>query len=275
MDLFFNELSALYTTGLLYDARLRMISFINLFKKAKQSGYNSCKVSNNFEDSFLCQNYSIHSWLNDTSVKKDLKDFYLSFRRSPYETGIENDFDAFYYLNEPEELNYNGDIVEGLGWAYVCDSLAVSFSANEVWKKTRIRLNCEKEALMSDVQVNHTSSSQHFDYHKDFIQAQKIPVLIQSDINPLDKHIHLSNDHGKDKLLALAKKLVNCPYVNEVPHSLEYDRVAKSFIRKIHPKGRIDVTLINEDIGYSMMVQTTGRNLRETQEIAKFLKDIY
>ena len=233
MDLFFNELSALYATVIPYDAKLRMTSFISLLKKAEQVGYNSCKVPTNFEDLLLCPNYSIHSWLNDLSVKKNAKDFYLSFRRSPFESGVENDFDAFYYLNESDEEEYDGVIVEGLGWASICDTLAISFPVNEVWKKADIDLRCEKDALINYVKVNHASSSQHFDYHIEFIQAQQIPVLIKSSIDPSNKHIHLSDDHGKDKLNALAKKLVNCPYVNEVPQSLEYDQVAKSFIRKI------------------------------------------
>jgi len=37
----------------------------------------------------------------------------------------------------------------------------------------------------------------------------------------------------------------------------------------------IDIVLWWEDAGYSMRVKTTGRNIAETREIAKILKEKY
>jgi hypothetical protein len=275
MDLFFNEISTLYKANSKFDAQSRMKAFLELCKKAKQEGFNSFKVVNNFEDTELATTYTIHNWLGDPEINKDQKDFYFSFRNSPYENGVENSFDTFYYLDEPAEPNYNGYVVEGLMWANICNSLAVSFPVNDVWQKHLINIELDQESKRKKDNVNHISTLIHFDAHKVFIESQKEPVLLSSGINPLDKRIHLSDDHGKDKLYAMAKKLVNCEYVIEIPNSLEYDKRARSFLRNIHPNGRIDVTLIHENIGYSMMVQTTGKTLRETQEIAKILKELY
>jgi len=275
MDLFFNEISALYPANSKFDAQQRMTTFLELCKKAKQEGFNSCKVVNNFEETVLAATYTIHNWLGDTEINKDQKDFYFSFRNSPYEKGVENQFDTFYYLDEPAEPNYNGYVVEGLMWAKICNSLAISFPVNDVWKKHLINIELDQEPERKKDNVEHISSLLHFDSHKGFIESLKEPVLIPSGIKPSEKHIHLSDDHGKDKLTKLAKKLVNCEYVIEIPQSLPNDNFGRSFIRDIHPNGRIDVTLIDEDAGYSMMVQTTGSNLRETQEIAKILKELY
>lgn len=275
MDLFFNEISALYPASSIFDAQSRMSEFLSLCKKAKKEGFNSCKVVNNFENTVLAATYTIHNWLNDAQINKDQKDFYFSFRNSPYENGIENQFDTFYYLDEPAEPNYNGYVVEGLMWAKICNSLAVSFPVNDVWQKHLINIELDQEPEREKDNVNHISTLIHFDSHKVFIESQKEPVLLPSGIKPSDKRIHLSDDHGKDKLYALAKKLVNCEYVTEIPQSLPNDSFGRSFIRDIHPNGRIDVTLIDEDAGYGMMVQTTGKTLRETQEIAKILKELY
>ncbi|HOS72115.1 MAG TPA: hypothetical protein PLZ75_06650 [Bacteroidales bacterium] len=275
MDLFFNEISAYYPAKSKFDAQQKMSAFLELCKKAKQEGFNSCKVVNNFEETELAATYTIHNWLGDTEINKNQKDFYFSFRNSPYEKGIEHTFDAFCYLDEPTEPNYNGSIVEGLMWANLCDSFALSFPVNEVWRKSLINIEFDDKPDRRKDNVKHISSLLHFDYYQEFIKSQKEPVLVPSDINPSEKRIHLSDDHGKDKLYALAKKLVNCDYVIEIPHSLPFDRHGRSFIREIHPNGRIDVTLIEEDDGYSMMVQTTGKTLWETQEIAKILKELY
>ncbi|MCP4135718.1 MAG: hypothetical protein GY754_32420 [bacterium] len=97
--------------------------------------------------------------------------------------------------------------------------------------------------------------------------------LVESQLKPEEKKIHLSDDHGKDKLIALSKNLVHSPYVDGVPGSLPFKPKARSFIQKTYPDGRIDVTLFAEDAGYSMMIKTTGRNLRETQAIAGIIKD--
>jgi len=75
--------------------------------------------------------------------------------------------------------------------------------------------------------------------------------------------------------LAVAKKLINCPYIIGIPCSLPYNSHGRNFIEKVHPKGRIDITLIGEDNGPSMMVETTGRTLRETEAIAEIIKDLY
>ena len=97
---------------------------------------------------------------------------------------------ADYLLHEPDEYVHNESETEGLAWAYICDTISISFPANDVWKKTEI---------------------------------------------------------GR----------------------------ARSFIQKIYPDGRVDVTLFEYDKGYSLMILTTGRNLRETETIAKVLKEKY
>jgi len=275
MDLFFNEISALYPANSKFDAQLRMTAFLELCKKAKENGFNSCKVVNNFEEKELTATYTIYNWLDDSQINKDQKDFYFSFRNSPYEKDVDNQFDAFYYLNEQTEPNYHGELVEGLAWACICSSLSISFPVNQVWQKDLINIEKEITPARQNLQVKHISSLQHFTTHANFIESLKEPVLVPSGINPSEKQIHLSDDHGKDKLYALAKKLVNCEYVIGIPHSLPFDRYGRSFIREIHTNGRIDVTLIEEDDGYSMMVQTTAKTLRETQEIAKILKELY
>jgi hypothetical protein len=47
------------------------------------------------------------------------------------------------------------------------------------------------------------------------------------------------------------------------------------FIKKCHRTGIIEIVLYKTDRKYSLQVQTTGRNLRETEAIAEILNDQY
>ena len=49
----------------------------------------------------------------------------------------------------------------------------------------------------------------------------------------------------------------------------------KNFIRKKHKNGVIEIVLIDSEKEYALWVQTTGRNYRETEVIAKKIEERY
>ncbi|WP_041823451.1 hypothetical protein [Leadbetterella byssophila] len=71
---------------------------------------------------------------------------------------------------------------------------------------------------------------------------------------------------------AFAKKLFRSKYVLEVINNIDFSPTSVNLIKEKYSDGTIDVVLYWEDAGYGMKVQTTGRNYRETEEIAKILK---
>jgi len=81
--------------------------------------------------------------------------------------------------------------------------------------------------------------------------------------------------HGKDVLTAFAQKVLQSPYVEGVINSLPFNPHARSFIRNAYPDGSIELVLVWSDEGLGMVVQSTGRNLRETEAIARILKEKY
>ncbi|MBI4648054.1 MAG: hypothetical protein HY738_16085 [Bacteroidia bacterium] len=279
MELFLNELSANYPVASHHAAKARMDGLISLFKKTKEEGFILCRFPKNFETHTLFNDYTVLNWLNDSAIKKDLKDFYLSYRKYPFETGIEEEENNFivgnYILNEPQETRFNGAITEGLAWAFICDTLAISFPANIVWQKTSINLIEDKNGNRNNVTVNHASEVPHFAVLQNWINSIKTITLSETQLLPNQKSIHISDDHGKDKLEKIAKKLCRSVYVTEIPYSLPLHPHTKCFINKVYHDGKIAVTLFDYDEGFSMMVQTTGKNLRETQTIAEILKDMY
>ena len=97
-------------------------------------------------------------------------------------------------------------------------------------------------------------------------------TLIETTINSEDKPIALRDDHGKDKLLAFSKKVRTSIYVLSIINSLPFNPKAINLIKEIYPDGKIELVLYWEDKGIGIIIQTTGRNYRETEAIAKELK---
>ena len=73
--------------------------------------------------------------------------------------------------------------------------------------------------------------------------------------------------------MAFAKKLVVSKYIVSVINSLPFNPRAINLIKEIYPDGKIELVLYWEDKGIGLIVQTTGKNYRETEEIARILKD--
>lgn len=94
-------------------------------------------------------------------------------------------------LNEPEEMNYNGAVTEGLAWAYIRETLCISFPVNSVWRKTNICLREEKGQENSLVLAFHASQLAHIAFHQAWIDSLKEIVLIETDTLPSQKKVNL------------------------------------------------------------------------------------
>ena len=99
------------------------------------------------------------------------------------------------------------------------------------------------------------------------------PELIQTEVLSGSKNIAIRDDHGKDILLKLAKKLVISPYVCEVVNSLPFNRGEANRIRpnQSFENGLVEIVLPKTDAGYGLVIRTTGRNPHETRQIANLL----
>lgn len=279
MELFFNEISALYRETDRYGAKERMENLLALCTRARAEGFRSLRTDRQFDSFELAEGYRVWDWYGDPTVSITLKSFFLGFRKFPYETGEERTEDDFlsatYRLNEPDESRYHGAVTAGLAWAHIWGTLCISFPANDVWKRSRIRLWQEIMEVVSVVAVPHASDPAHVAFHHEWISSIREPVLVETDLSPDAKEISLRDDHGKERLSAFAKKLVMSPFVKGVINSLPYNPNTRNFIRKVWPDGRIEMVMIWTDQGLGLVVQTTGRNLRETEAIGSILKESY
>jgi putative CRISPR-associated protein (TIGR02619 family) len=102
-----------------------------------------------------------------------------------------------------------------------------------------------------------------------------LSLIPQDDTLPSKKAISLRDDHGKDILLKFAQKICHSPYVKSVINSLPFNPKQVNPIKKNTPNGIIELVLTSTDKGLGLCIQTTGRNLAETNTIALHLETKY
>ena len=86
------------------------------------------------------------------------------------------------------------------------------------------------------------------------------------------KGVSFAGIYSQQELNALWNKLKKSPYVTD---ALSIEWGGKRFIRKTYSSGAIEIVDNSTDEGYALLVQTTGRNMRETDAIAEILKERY
>lgn len=107
-------------------------------------------------------------------------------------------------------------------------------------------------------------------------QKTAILSLIPSDeSDPSQKSIRLRDDKGKDTLQKFSEKICQSPYVVKIVNSLPFNPRRIDPIRRTTENGLVDFVLTWTDPGFGICIQTTGRNLVETNAIALHLKDNY
>ncbi|MDH6087098.1 putative CRISPR-associated protein [Umezakia ovalisporum] len=100
-----------------------------------------------------------------------------------------------------------------------------------------------------------------------------LSLVPQDDTDPERKPISLRDDHGKDILHKFAKKICRSPYVKKVVNSLPFNPRRTNPILNTTKDGLVEFVLTWTDKGFGLCIETTGRNLAETNSIALHLKE--
>jgi len=273
MDLVFNEISLGDNPENEYQAIYILKNLAETCASLKIEGFSKLRVESDFWNSLYFEDNDINTFLSRISSRTK-SSFLRSFIRKPF---IADDFiseadDKF----AENDYFYNENIkVTGLAYAYLLDTISVSLSINIIWENTEIVITEESNGIRNNVIAKNASKPEHSAYHKNWIEEKKPVQLTKTKIKPTNKKIYLRDDHGKDVLQRLAEKLVNSPYVKSVVNSLPFNPHENSFIRKVFPNGQIEIVLTETDQGLGIIIQTTGKNLKETIDIGKILENKY
>ena len=99
-----------------------------------------------------------------------------------------------------------------------------------------------------------------------------LSLIPKDETDPNRKPINIRDDHGQDILLIFAKKICRSAYVKKIINSLPFNSAQPNSIRRTYPNGIVEFVLSWSDRGYGLCIQTTGRNLAETNTIALHLE---
>ncbi|HPS87704.1 MAG TPA: hypothetical protein PLY36_13215 [Spirochaetota bacterium] len=278
MDMVFNELSILPLAVDKTESYNRLFEFINTFKKASTYGFKRIRFDKQYNQIELSHGYTIEDFCGETT-DKNLKSLLLGLRRYPF---IDSDTDQeISYIQNQYYLEKNGykEKCYGLAAAYLYSTSGIGFLSESFWEQVKFSLiveNCDT-GNMTENDIFCLSMERHVNDpgFQSWLENLGDVILVTTDLLPDEKEIKLRDDHGKDILKTFAERLVLSPYIIKVINSLPFNKNDKKFIKRIYPDGKIELVLTNTDDGYGMVIQTTGRNLRETEEIAEILKEKY
>jgi hypothetical protein len=181
-------------------------------------------------------------WLNNYLLFEQLETE-QTIKKSEIEGENENEYIQALLDNEYIQALWDEEQIDGVTY--------VSLSAMGVLFNERCRLQFAKQ------------------------ETTTLSLIPKDETDPERKTIDLREDHGKDILQAFAKKIRRSPYVKKIINSLEFNPKRTNSIRRTKPNGTIEFVLTWTDEGLGLCIQTTGRNLAETNSIALHLAKEY
>lgn len=283
MEISFNELSVpVYENKHL--ANEGVVKFIKSFNEVRKKGIKKIRSSSDSHEILLSENYSLNSWLidKDFTSEKNLKDLLFSTIIKPFikveDPEIEETFLSNYYYFEDLETGFAKTETFGLATSHLYKIPSISFDKLDAFKKNILNLKIlpnnkqgESEANILNIYSPECINIAHI---KSAFELLGNIELTKSKLSAAEKKAnrHLSDHHGIKTQNLFCTTLEKSDYVMSI-RSTGWG--GDKFIRKCYENGQIEIVMHWTTKHYSFLVQTTGKNLRETNEIAKNLTKKY
>ena len=279
MELVFNEVSFLPHSNNEYALKEQFISMLKLYEKTKADyGYQHLVFPTNMGETKVTSEKTFTQWAysiqNQGEKNKILSvPFVRPFANDVLEVKVK-ELNKYYYINK--EAGIAEEYCIGLATAHLKQKVAISLSTANCWDTSKIVFKeiINDDLETADISVNNITYETHLldsDIKNELMYSGKLEIQ-ECLIAPEKKAMSLRDDHGTDKLKAFSKRILKSKYVTSVINSLPFNPTDINLIRKKYPDGKIELVLHWESAGYGMVIQTTGKNYRETEEIAKILQ---
>lgn len=281
MNLAFNELSFQPLVENEYVLTDRFLNMAKTFMKANDSfGFSHIVFPTDIGVLKVTSQKTLYEWANQISNKNE-KNIILSLIKKPFTNDILNEqsdrVNEYYFENQ--ELGIEQTYCNGLSMAHITEVPSISLGGEAFWEQ--IQINFFRENINTNIIENVTvlnisiEDSLNNSLFSLFAESTAQYSLVESSLLPTQKSISFRPDHGTDILTAFANRLINSTYVISVINSLPFNPKTVRFIRNVFNDGKIEIVLHWEDAGFGMLIQTTGRNYRETKAIAEILQNEY
>ncbi len=273
MELIFNELSMNPPVADKFQATQKMQQFAQTVAAARKKGFRQIRSDCATNEIRLTEQYSVYDWIHDKTIAREQRQLLHGMIVKPFIKEEDDAIEAQYveadYFFKTEKMR-----CYGLASAYLYETLTISLAFAPIWEKHELELMVKKGAISTTHLVLNVADKAGFEVPQiaDFVEKLGEVTLVESQLKPNDKKIHLADHHGKQDLKVFCQQLKNSPYVIEM-RSTNWG--GRNFIRKTQKDGVIEIVLIETQRQYALWVQTTGRNYRETKAIAEILEENY
>ncbi|WP_212637855.1 hypothetical protein [Desulfocicer vacuolatum] len=273
-DLVFNELTEFPLAADFREAYQRVTQFLQTYKARPVIFDKRIRLENHIGELQLTDSISLQDFCKNPKGRT-VGALLLGLGRHPFIDPNTPEEDL--YLEKSYKLNHHGDKKEaiGLASAYLNDTVCIGFESESFWKQIEHGLEISDNGLGSNFEtVLSVSNSHHFKLQvfQEWIEFHQPVYLIKTTLEINEKRISLRHDHGKDVLLKFSNRLTKSPYITEIVNSLPFNPKCRNFIKSTDANGLIEIVLPHTDQGLGLIVQTTGRNIRETEKIAEILE---
>ena len=271
-NLIFNELSEEPIPVNKHEGYQRLELLLKVYKIATNHGFKGIRFDKTFDKIYLSERFTLEDYCNDTN-NRTYKSILLAIRRYPFiddsDTDVVNEFIENEYYLAKNDLRIK---CTGLAAAYLYSTCGIGFLSESFWNDISFSIIIKNSTERQDT-ILCLSNEQHLNCEKfrEFIDNCGDVCLCETPLPIEKKEINLRNDHGYDILEKFAKRLIRNEYIVKVINSLPFNPSETNFIKKVYHDGKIEVVLTDTDRGLGMIIQTTGRNLRETTEISKII----
>ncbi len=175
IEMVFNELSAVNPANDKFQSRDLMSQLVMTLQAATKRGVS--RILRTQEDINLLElapEYTVSKWRNDPEVDLETKRFMRSLmNKAPYYQDTIAEIKSRFDL---ADVSFKGQKSEGLRFAAITNSIAISLASNSDWNKSTLLLDLEQinddDIISSSIEIKHASSKQHIEEITSWIRAQ-------------------------------------------------------------------------------------------------------
>lgn len=186
LEMVLNELSLQTHVADIPAARKLMSELIQTLIQAKRLGVKILRTDRDLNYIELVPNYPIASWRNDREVDREERRFFRSLiTKVPLWSDVTEEIKDKFDLSE---VRHQGKLAEGIRFALISDSLAVSLLSEPQWDIDFLELQVteldENEQLTDySEKIVHTSRSSHVKQHTEWIQNRIQNILFSRQVD--------------------------------------------------------------------------------------------
>lgn len=177
LEMVLNEASLHTPAADISKARQLMSELITTVRTATSQGVKKViRTQSDFQSTLLASDYPVARWRNDNEVDREARRFFRTLTtKAPFLADVsDSKLEDTVNLSE---FKHQGTPANGLGIAYLLETLALSLVSEQCWDCSRLKMELRRldengEIIDEIVEIIHASRSKHVQEHVDWIKKR-------------------------------------------------------------------------------------------------------